>query len=128
MTGLTSLRVIATLLAALPLPILVPVAGAQGGPPEAPPPTAAPRSVPEALRAMMDAPQYRNARWGLYVADRATGAPLYDLNAGVLILPASTTKLFSTAAALDAYGADFRFETPVYRRGTVDAQGTLQGD
>ena len=31
---------------------------------------------------MMDAPQYRNARWGLYVADRATGAPLYDLNGG----------------------------------------------
>src|SRR5207237_478736 len=35
---------------------------------------------------------------------------------------------FAGAAALDAYGPDYRFETPVYRRGTVDGQGGLQGD
>ena len=86
-----------------------------------------PAPLPPAIRELMAGPQYRNARWSLYVADRATGEPLYDLTGGELVLPASTTKLFSTAAALDAYGPDFRFETPVYRRGAVDGQGALPG-
>ncbi len=42
--------------------------------------------------------------------------------------PASTTKLYSVAAAMDELGADYRFETPIYRRGEVDAEGHLQGD
>ena len=42
--------------------------------------------------------------------------------------PASVTKLFSTAAALVELGPDHRFETPVVRRGEIDAQGTLHGD
>ena len=128
MPGRELIRAVAGLGAALPLTlsVLLPLtaAHAQGEPP----PSAGPAPLPAAVQSLMDAPQYRNARWGLFVADRATGAPLYDLNGGALILPASTTKLFSTAAALDAYGADFRFETPVYRRGTVDGQGALQGD
>ena len=88
----------------------------------------APPPLPAAARAIMGNPRYRSARWHLYVADRATGEPLYNLNGDDLVLPASTTKLWSTGAALDAYGPDFRFETPVYRRGAIDAQGELQGD
>lgn len=42
--------------------------------------------------------------------------------------PASTTKLFTVAAALDVLGADYRFETPVYARGRIDSQGHLNGD
>ena len=38
------------------------------------------------------------------------------------------TKLFSTAAALDTLGADYCFQTPIYRRGDVDASGVLKGD
>ncbi|MFO0959781.1 MAG: D-alanyl-D-alanine carboxypeptidase/D-alanyl-D-alanine-endopeptidase [Isosphaeraceae bacterium] len=45
-----------------------------------------------------------------------------------LFRPASVTKLFSTAAALVDLGPDFRFHTPVVRRGEVDAAGTLRGD
>jgi D-alanyl-D-alanine carboxypeptidase/D-alanyl-D-alanine-endopeptidase (penicillin-binding protein 4) len=62
------------------------------------------------------------------VADRATGQALQELSPDAMVLGASTTKLYSTAAALDAYGADYRFETPVYRRGALDAQGMLHGD
>ncbi|MGH2601253.1 MAG: D-alanyl-D-alanine carboxypeptidase/D-alanyl-D-alanine endopeptidase, partial [Dehalococcoidia bacterium] len=84
--------------------------------------------LPASVQTIMGAPRYAIARWFLYVADRATGEALYSLNGNDLALPASTTKLWTTAAALDAYGPDFRFETPVYRRGSVDAQGDLQGD
>src|SRR5205807_1643268 len=85
------------------------------------------RPLPAEIQAVMNRPKYRSSRWGLFVADRATGAVIYDLNGGDLIIPASTTKLFAAAAALDAYGADYRFETPVYRRGTVHPNGELRG-
>ncbi len=38
------------------------------------------------------------------------------------------TKLFSVAAAMIELGADHRFQTPVVRRGEIDASGTLKGD
>jgi serine-type D-Ala-D-Ala carboxypeptidase/endopeptidase (penicillin-binding protein 4) len=76
---------------------------------------------------VMQGPRYAGSRWFVHVSDRATGAPLYELNADQLVLPASTTKLWSTGAALDTFGPDFRFETPVYRRGPVQG-GELQGD
>jgi len=84
--------------------------------------------LPAQARAIMDGPKYSIARWFLYFADRTTGEVLYTLNEDDLILPGSTTKLWTTAAALDAYGVDFRFETPIYKRGSVDAAGTLDGD
>ena len=43
-----------------------------------------------------------------------------------MFCPASVTKLYSTAAAMTDLGADHRFQTPVVRRGEVDAEGTLQ--
>jgi serine-type D-Ala-D-Ala carboxypeptidase/endopeptidase (penicillin-binding protein 4) len=84
--------------------------------------------LPPQVRAIMGASRFDLARWFLYVADRASGEPLYALNADDLVLLASVTKLWSTGAALDAYGADYRFETPVYRRGAVNPAGELQGD
>jgi len=84
--------------------------------------------LPASVQAIMAAPRYGISRWFLFVADRATGEVLYSLNGDDLVLPASTTKLWSTAAALDAYGPDYRFETPIYKRGALDAQGTLAGD
>jgi D-alanyl-D-alanine carboxypeptidase/D-alanyl-D-alanine-endopeptidase (penicillin-binding protein 4) len=57
-----------------------------------------------------------------------TGDVIYGLNPDKLFVPASTTKLFSVAAALDALGADYRFETPLYARGEIDSAGRLKGD
>ncbi len=68
------------------------------------------------------------SHWGICVAELESGAFLHELDADQWFLTASTAKLFATAAALDAYGADFRFETPVYRQGEVDANGRLEGD
>src|SRR5690349_12597700 len=60
------------------------------------------QSLPPEVRAIMDHPLYRYARWSIYVADLATGAPLYDHQARELVVPGSVTKLFAGAAALDA--------------------------
>jgi len=95
------------------------------------PDRAADDKPPEKLRAeierIIDGPDYKQAHWGLLFVDLETGKVLFESNADKLFAPASVTKLYSVAAALDALGADFRFQTPVYRRGAVD-DGQLDGD
>jgi D-alanyl-D-alanine carboxypeptidase/D-alanyl-D-alanine-endopeptidase (penicillin-binding protein 4) len=50
------------------------------------------------------------------------------MNSNAQVYVASVRKLFSLGAALDQYGASHQFQTPVYRLGTVDASGTLNGN
>lgn len=66
------------------------------------------------IQKFTSAPEYRHASWGIAVADQKTGEVLYSQNADKLFAPASTTKLFSSAAALMDIGPAFRFVTPVY--------------
>ena len=84
-------------------------------------------TIPAEARKVVDEAKYRNARWGLHVADLKTGEVLFDWNGDQRALGASTTKLWAGAAALDAYGADYRFTTPIYRTGPV-VDGTLGGN
>src|SRR5262245_43453876 len=94
--------------------------------------SAAPLTAGEQLQReiaeIIQAPEFRQAHWGILVTDLAKGETVYDLNSDRLFAPASVTKLYSTAAALDVLGADYRFETPVCRRGDVDSAGVLNGD
>src|SRR4029077_9229485 len=80
------------------------------------------------LEAVTKSAGYQSGHWGLLVVDTKTGKTIYERNADALFCPASVTKLFSTAAALADLGADYRFQTPVVRRGQVNDEGTLQGD
>lgn len=84
--------------------------------------------LPDEITAITSHPRYAYARWGIHVADRETGEVIYDVRGDERFLAASTTKLYPTAAALNAYGADYRFATPVYRTGPVGADGKLEGD
>ncbi len=70
---------------------------------------------------------FEAGHWGIYVVDAKSGEPVYERNIDELFAPASVTKVFSTAAALVDLGADYRFETPVVRRGKVES-GVLHGD
>src|SRR5438270_341914 len=79
------------------------------------------------IEAVIHGPDYRQARWGILVVDAQTGQTLYACNPDQLFLPASTTKLYTCAAALASFGPDHKFETPVYRRGDV-RNGRLAGD
>ena len=91
-------------------------------------PAAASEDLAAAIGTILADPRYRPSRLGLHVADRQTGETLLDIRGDEWFLAASTTKLFSGAAALDALGPDYRFETPVYRTGPIAAGGTLDGD
>lgn len=80
------------------------------------------------IDAFLQVPAYKQAHWGVLVVDLKTGESLYEHDADKLFVPASVTKLYSVAAALDALGADYRFETPIYARGEIDGSGRLDGD
>lgn len=81
-----------------------------------------------AVAAVLGTKGYQAGHWGILVVDAATGKTVYERNADQMFCPASVTKLFSTAAALADLGADYRFQTPVVRRGDIDGEGTLRGD
>lgn len=53
---------------------------------------------------------------------------LYARNANLLMVAASTTKLLTEGTSLALLGPNFRWTTPVYRTGPIDARGVLHGD
>lgn len=68
-----------------------------------------------------------NGWWTILIEDADTGYPLYERDTGRSFIPASNTKLYSTAAALNGLGADFRFETRLTTDGPVQ-DGILRGN
>jgi D-alanyl-D-alanine carboxypeptidase/D-alanyl-D-alanine-endopeptidase (penicillin-binding protein 4) len=83
--------------------------------------------LPSAIERIISAAPYAHSSWGLMAADVATGQVVVAHMAEKMFVPGSILKIYSVASALAAYGADYRFETPVYRRGAV-AEGVLVGD
>ncbi|SDK13510.1 D-alanyl-D-alanine carboxypeptidase/D-alanyl-D-alanine endopeptidase [Nonomuraea jiangxiensis] len=67
------------------------------------------------------------ARAGVVVKSAQTGEELYATDAGKLLIPASNTKLFTSAAAVETLGLDYRFPTTVLSSGRR-AGSVLAGD
>ena len=86
------------------------------------------KDLAKEITAILDQTPLSRAHWGIDVIDEETGATLYLQNPDQLFLPASNTKLFTTAAALAIAGPDYRFHTTVETQGTIDDHGRLQGD
>lgn len=80
-----------------------------------------------AIDATLDDEALTNGWWGVMVADVETGEVLYRRHADRSFVPASNTKLYTTAAALDLLGPDYRYATEVYVDGPVVA-GVLEGN
>jgi D-alanyl-D-alanine carboxypeptidase/D-alanyl-D-alanine-endopeptidase (penicillin-binding protein 4) len=79
------------------------------------------------LGTMLDA-RVRGGKWGVMVVSLTRGDTLFARNAGEMMLPASTMKLFSTGAALDRFGPEYTFSTDVLRDQAVGPDGTLGGN
>ncbi|MEU4574460.1 D-alanyl-D-alanine carboxypeptidase/D-alanyl-D-alanine-endopeptidase [Nonomuraea sp. ATR24] len=67
------------------------------------------------------------AQAGVLVKSATTGEELYATDAGKLLLPASNTKLFTSAAAAETLGLDYRFPTTVLNGGRKHGS-VLRGD
>jgi D-alanyl-D-alanine carboxypeptidase/D-alanyl-D-alanine-endopeptidase (penicillin-binding protein 4) len=70
----------------------------------------------------------RSGRFGAMVTSLTRGDTLFAQNAGEMMQPASTMKLFSTAVALDRYGPEHSFSTDVLRDAPVGGDGTITGN
>ena len=81
-----------------------------------------------ALDAIVDAPRFAHAWWGVEVRSLRSGAVVYARNPERNLKPASTLKLVTTAAVLDAFGPDARIRTTLETAGRLDGLGRILGD
>ncbi len=87
-----------------------------------------PTALRRVLAPIVSRPELASALWGIEVRSLKSGRTLYALNAGQAFRPASTLKLVTTAAALDAYGEAARLRTTVETAGRLDGLGRVLGD
>lgn len=90
-----------------------------------------PAQLETAIEAVMTRPQFRRARWGILVeslSPKISDRALYNLNGDRYFIPASNTKLLTTAAALLALGSDYRIRTSVYDAGEGVLRVVGRGD
>jgi serine-type D-Ala-D-Ala carboxypeptidase/endopeptidase (penicillin-binding protein 4) len=80
-----------------------------------------------AIQAAQNKAIFCTATIGCYAVNLTQDQVLGGFNATRSMIPASTLKLLTTAAALEILGRDFRFETVIQYDGEVDAEGTLHG-
>jgi D-alanyl-D-alanine carboxypeptidase/D-alanyl-D-alanine-endopeptidase (penicillin-binding protein 4) len=87
-----------------------------------------PQALKKRIDAIVERPAFAPAFWGIEVRDLRSGRVLYAKNAEKNFKPASTLKLVTTAAVLDALGPDERLRTTVETAGRLDAFGRVLGD
>lgn len=79
------------------------------------------------VQARLNTPALQGAWWA-GEAGFAGEEPLFSIRAEQRMAPASTLKLITSAAALETFGPDYRFETRLYANAAPDENGTLAGD
>ena len=70
----------------------------------------------------------QKGEWGILVADRDTGATIYELNADKSFTPASNAKVITTSFAFATLGPEYKFRTTLETTAKMDGDGKLAGD
>jgi serine-type D-Ala-D-Ala carboxypeptidase/endopeptidase (penicillin-binding protein 4) len=84
--------------------------------------------LPISVDAVINRPLFKRARWGILVQPLSSNQTLYSRDAQKYFTPASTTKLLTTAAALQQLGSEFRIRTSVYKDGDGGLRVVGRGD
>jgi len=85
-------------------------------------------SIAAQMDAALDVAALSGRTFGGLVVDIDTDQVIWDKDADRLLIPASNTKVFTTAAAFDRLGPDHRMLTRVYAAGAIGVGGVLAGD
>lgn len=92
------------------------------------------QKVPENLQELqtsisqiLDDNRFENAIWGVKIIDLTTNDVWFDQHTEKSLMPASNAKLYTSAAALDQLGPEFRYETNLYADGPI-VNGVLNGN
>lgn len=80
------------------------------------------------INRVIDESTLTQARWGVFVMSLNDGRVLCSRNGDQLFTPASNMKIYTTAAALDLLGADYRWRTSAYSDKQPDANGVIESD
>jgi D-alanyl-D-alanine carboxypeptidase/D-alanyl-D-alanine-endopeptidase (penicillin-binding protein 4) len=90
-----------------------------------------PATVDELQKVLADhvsQPRFSAALWGIKVVSLDTSQTIFEHNSQKLFSPASNSKLYTIALALDRLGADGRIKTSLYARSRPGTDGVLAGD
>lgn len=85
-------------------------------------------TLEQRIKKITDRPEFAHSRFGIKFISAETGKVVYELNSPQLFVPGSTTKLLTEGTALELLGGDYRFHTKIYRTGSIQKNGTLEGD
>lgn len=80
------------------------------------------------LEAHLTQPRFNGAHWSIKIASLDTGQTVFEYHADRLVSPASNSKLYTGALALDQLGPDYRITTPVYASVQPTHGRRLHGD
>ncbi len=70
----------------------------------------------------------RSGQFGVMAISLTKGDTLFQHDAGIPLMPASTMKMLTSAAAFERFGPRYQFSTDVLYDGTLGADGTLSGN
>jgi D-alanyl-D-alanine carboxypeptidase/D-alanyl-D-alanine-endopeptidase (penicillin-binding protein 4) len=85
-------------------------------------------NLAERIQSLMNGSVARSSEASLQVVEVDSGSVVAERSPNTPLAPASNMKLFTTAAAIDLLKPTFEVATTVYARGTVQPNGTLDGD
>jgi len=85
-------------------------------------------SLQAQLDAHLNESRFAQAQWGVQVVSLDSGKILFQHNADKLMKPASNTKLYTTALALDRLGPEYRVKTSFYAAAKTGSDGVIHGD
>lgn len=123
----TNLRAFPALLVLLVLPACH--AGPRPVVAPAPPTVTATVQLRRDIDAIVTAPALARSTWGIVVRPTNRDESLYALNAGKLLMPGSSMKIVTLAAAAERLGWEHVYDTRVVAAGPIDAgTGVLDGD
>ena len=97
------------------------------GPAQEPKPARTLSELQNRLSEIVSQPKYGAALWGVKVVSLDTGKTLFEHNPQKLFSPASNSKLYTVALALDRLGPEYRLKTSLYAS-TAPKGGTLNGN
>ena len=88
-------------------------------------------TVPELagqIEAHLAEPRFQGALWGVKIVSLDSGKTIFEHHADRLMSPASNSKLYAGALALDRLGGDYRIVTPILATARPDADGIVRGN
>ena len=85
-------------------------------------------SCAESLHKTLSALGVNKSAVAIYIKDVKSGNVVFSMNEKAPMLPASTLKIITSSAAVDTLGADYKYETKLYKSTNNDLYLKLSGD